>query len=321
MPHGPLLVQPRRATTVAWGATTVEFRLRNQLGDLPLTVDPRLNPEYGGLIIYIRRPDGRIVEYAPIMCKLATPEQHTLQPVDPAVAGADRYSESVFLSYGQYGFYFDQPGEYLVRALYQGPGDLLIPSNVHRVRVGRSLSVAEDRLAQDFFTYQVGLNLYLGGSPSPHLTNGLNTLREVAERYRDTWAGAKAALVVANSAAQTFFRVEGQVLTKTQSADPAAAVAITEPALERYRREGGRPLNLEYHQLVRARADWLADVDDRDRAREEVATARRDLEARGVNQVVLEELAAFAAAIIDGGARDTGAEGASGRQRRSRRRR
>lgn len=68
----------------------IEFRLRNLLEDLPLDLDTRLNPEYGSVAIYIRRPNGRIVEYAPILCRLATPNIRTLQPSNGGDEGEDR---------------------------------------------------------------------------------------------------------------------------------------------------------------------------------------------------------------------------------------
>ncbi len=82
----------------------IELRIRNTT-DLPLELDTQLHPEFGGVIVYIRRPDGRILEYAPILCKLATPELGVLKPEQEAVQGEDRHSQNVFLSYGIYGHY------------------------------------------------------------------------------------------------------------------------------------------------------------------------------------------------------------------------
>jgi hypothetical protein len=278
----------------------IELRLRNLLPDIPLTVDAQLDPAFGGVIIFLKRPDGRIMEYEPIMCKLATPQLRTLQPVSNGVTGTDRYSESIFLSYGRYGFYFDAPGDYLIRALYQGPGNILVPSNMHRIRVGHPTSKAEDQLAQNFFTYPVGMSLYLGGSQSPHLEKGMNTLQEVAERFTDSLLGAKAASVVAESVARPFFRIQDEggqrALRQTHQPQPEEALAITEPVLSVYRSAEGQEasaLNLSYHRLVRNRSKLLAQVNQEQRAREELASLREDLDNRGVNQPVLEEIQAY----------------------------
>lgn len=274
----------------------IECRLRNLLDDLPVDLDTRLNPAYGSVIVYIRRPDGRIVEYAPILCMLGNPQMQTLQPRQSAVQGEDRYSEDVFLSYGSYGFYFDEPGEYLVRGVYQSGGDVLIHSNVHRVRVGAPPSQEEDRIAQDFFSYEVGMSLYLNGSRSPCLSKGMALLESIAERYNDTLLGAKVATTLAHSVARSFFRLpdrQNPVLTKTHSADPQTALVLTAPALAVYKRERLRSLNIAYHQLVRNRAEYMVTLGQQAEARREVATLRHDLLARGVNEPVLNEIKTY----------------------------
>ena len=292
---------------------TVEFRLRNLL-DVPIVVDARLNPSYGGLLVYVQRPGGRIVQYDPVMCQLGVEAPLVLQPAGHGPEGADRYSESVFLTYGQYGFYFDQPGEYLVRALYQGPGDLLVPSSVHRLRVGHPMSRDADRLAQDFFSYQVGMNLYLGGSASKHLESGLVVLKTVADQFQDEVAGAKAAITVARSEADAFFRLSEDrgALVKTQDAAPEAALGQTDAAVDFFRRTPAKALNLEYHELIRERAGWRDRIGDPGGARRELETLRDDLSKRGVNEAVLRD--------IDEAASMVGANGAAPAKRTGKRR-
>lgn len=280
---------------------TVQLTLRNLLPDLPLEVDTRLNPEYGGMIIYIRRPDGRTVEYAPIMCKLADPLYRTLSP-GTARARSDSYSESIYLSYGQYGFYFDKPGEYLIRALYQGGGDLLIPSNTHRLRVGYPASKEEDKLAQDVFSYPVGISTYLGGSPSPHLERGMDVLEDLVGRYPDTLVGAKAAIVVGNAVSQSFYRIkpESNTLVRMQAGDPEATKDVAKAALGRKGRGKQALTSLASHALASTRTAWLSAGEEGDSLaglRAEAVSMRDDMSAQGISSEVLDELNAFASAI------------------------
>lgn len=270
----------------------VELRLRNLLNNMPLALDTRLNPDYGGVLLLIRRPDGRTVEFAPIMCKLGLPEMKTLQPANPPVSGSDRYSESVLLSYGTYGFYFDQPGEYLVRAVYQGAGDLLITSNVHRLRIGNPTSKEEDRLAQDMFSHSVGLSLYLNGSRSQYLTKGMDLLQEVVDRSADSALGIKAAHVVAHAYSRPFYRISEKepVLIRAYKAEPEKALAITNSGVKFYHTHGQKVHNLAYHKLVSERVGILVDTGQADAAKKEVATLLKDLGNREVKQVVLEEI-------------------------------
>ena len=275
----------------------IELRLRNLLSELPLTLDSRLNPEYGGVVIYIRRPDGRIVEYTPVMCKLAQSRSKQLLPLAPdEQPGPDRYSEEVLISYGRYGFYFDHPGEYYVRALYQGGGDLLIPSNVHRLRVGIPPTRDLDRTAQDFFSYQVGMNLYLEGSRSPHLEKGFDLLREMSEKHKNSLLGAKLSMTVANSLAQPFFHLKGTEkeeelkLKQTHKAEPDEALKLTEAAIGVFQKADEKALNLSYRQLVSQRVDCHVALGKSKQAVKELDQLQKHLRSKGANAPVLDQI-------------------------------
>ena len=283
----------------------IELRLRNLFPDMPITLDSRLNPEYGGVVIYIRRPDGRIVEYAPVMCKLAYTSPKQLLPLLPdEQPGPDRYSEEVLISYGRYGFYFDEPGEYYVRALYQGGGDLLIPSNVHRLRVGTPLTRELDRAAQDYFSYEVGMNLYLEGSRSPHLEKGFDFLRELSEEHKNSLLGAKLAMTVANGLTQPFFHLkhtdeveEKLKLSQTHKAEPKEALKLTEAAVDVFQKTEQKALNLSYRQLVSQRVDCLVALDRQKQAVKELDELHEHLRSQGANAPVLDQISNLASTI------------------------
>ncbi len=272
----------------------LEFRVRSLLEDSPLELDTRLRPEFGGVSVHIRRPDGRIVQYAPITSMLGTPRLQTLKPFEKKRKGEDRYSENVFLGYGKYGFDFEEPGEYLVRAMYQGGGEVLIPSNVHRIRIGSPSSKEEEEIGRSFFTYQVGMGLYLSGSRSPHLEEGMAVLESIVSDYSDTYLGAKVAERVAPSFSRPFFRVEDGVLTQTHSAEPERALALTAPGVALYGREEATWSNIPHHQLVRQRAANMITLGQMREAREELQSLREILEARGVNKPVLSDIQTYA---------------------------
>lgn len=286
---------------------SIELRIRNLLPNLELNLDTRLHPEYGGVVIHIRRPDGRILEYSPVMCKLALAGYKELQPLVPGEEpGNDRYSEEINLTYGRYGFYFDQPGEYLIRALYQGAGDLLIPSNVHRLRVGSPVSRDLDITAQDYFSYEVGMNLYLEGSRSQSLEKGFNVMAHMSEKYSDSLLGAKLATTVANSLIKPFFSIgdrhrdpQSQTLrlTKLHEADPESALQITTPAVEVIRQRKEKALNLSYRQIVGQRVDCLLALQRTGDARTELNQLHDDLQNTGVNPPVLRGIRALSEQI------------------------
>lgn len=277
----------------------LELRLRNLLTDLPLTLDARLNPEYGGVTFYIRRPDGRIVEYSPVMCKVAQPRSKTLQAAG-APKGTERYSEMVFLSYGKYGFYIDEPGEYWVRALYHGPGDVLIPSNIHRLRVGNPKTHEQDVQAQDYFSYQVGMSLYLFGSRSPLLAKGRAVIEELADRHQDSMLGVRLRSALARSVEKPFFGLEDSKVKQLAEADPERALELLEPAVEQLRRQSKPELNLTYRNLAVRQAALKAETGLAEQARQAYSSLSQDLERRGVNAPQVEAVRKLGSEINGG---------------------
>jgi hypothetical protein len=271
----------------------IELRLRNRT-EFPIAIDGRLSPEFGGVRIQIRRPDGRTIEYAPVYCALGTKESITLEGTNPKLDGADRYSREVFLSYGRDGFYFDHPGEYLIRAAYQGSGEHYALSNVHRIRIGTPPSKDLDRVAGDFFRGDTGLALYLNGSRSPHLKKGLEVLETVAERTKGELIGAKIAMQIAEGRARSFFRMPEQAdprkkakLTRAEKADPAGALRLTEPALKTLRGDKTPTMNLCYGRLIRRRANYHQAAGNVEAGKREIAAARKELSDRGVHAKAL----------------------------------
>jgi hypothetical protein len=276
----------------------VELRLRNILENQEVDVDPRLNPEYGTTLIQVRRPDATRFDYQPVMCRLSEPETITLAGAQDA-AGRDRRSELVFLSYGSDGFYFDRPGEYLIRALYQGLGDLVVVSNVHRIRIGSASDPEQDRLAHDFYSHQVGLSLYLRGSQSPFLAEGMELLETIATDDQRPPASASVATLVAGAIARPFYRQtdEEPILLETYEGDPERAVEVTASAAQYLHEEGNKPLNLLYSQLVEVRSTALVAAGQTDDARAEVGQLRDDLEQRDVKPAVLASIEDYAASL------------------------
>lgn len=271
----------------------IEFRIRNA-ADLPLELDTRLHPEFGGMAVYIRRPDGRILQYAPILCKTGTPEIKVLKPEAEAVKGEDRHSENILLSYGTYGHYFNEPGEYLVRAFYHGAGDILIPSNLLRVRIGRPFTREEDRIAQDFFSYQAGMALYLNGSDSPFLEKGMKTLQDMADQFAESPVGAEMSLVLAQNLARPFFRIVKNKMVKTREANPEESLKLTERAMEQQKRDDTTFSNIAYHQLGQTRIDLMSAMDRKEDAKNELKMLVKYLKGKGVNKPVLDEIEKYA---------------------------
>lgn len=276
----------------------VELRLRNVV-PFPLDVLADLRPEVGAVSIHIRRPSGEVRHFEPLTCEIGPRETRQLEPVG-SEAGTDRYSQTILLAYGKGGFIFSEPGEYQVRAVYHGLGGVYIPSPVHRIRIGQPLNREHDRLAADVFERAVGLSLYLQGSDAPALKSGMDTLREMADRFKESMVGVQAALTVAKSEARSHFRSEDPekpVLKETHKPDPEEVLRVTETAAKLLKGSSDRAANLIHHELVRDRAVALAAAGRAGEGRKELRAMKKTLASRGVNTPVLEMVERFAKSL------------------------
>jgi hypothetical protein len=199
------------------------------------------------------------------------------------------------MMYGVGGFTFATPGTYLVRAVYQGAGHLAT-SNTLRVSVGFPTDQVTDRFAADYFTPTVGLTMALGGSESPYLSVGLDTLSDAAERFAAEPVGIKAARVVARAVGDDFYRPEDGTMVRHHAADPQAALAVTDAGLAAYQRDADGKENLEYAKLVKLRAAFHSEAGSTGKAAVEVKTLADDLAKRGANPNVVAEVRSLAPA-------------------------
>jgi hypothetical protein len=275
---------------------SIELRIRNLVSDLSLEVDCRLNPEHGGVIILIQKPNGNVVEYTPLICQLSDSKIITLKPAK-AVKGEDRYSEEVFLGYGGNGFYFDTPGVYTIKAIYQGSGEMLLPSNAVKIRVGVP-SRENEIFAQNFFSHQVGMNLYFNGSRSPHLSDGLDTLEEMTDQFRGSEVAAKVGLVISRIFSKPYYRVVKGKMVKQNDEEPDKVLSLTENALDICVKGTTPALNMAYHQLIRNRVPCLLQIGNKKGAKSELASLIENLTTRGVNKPIIQEIKEFEKIII-----------------------
>lgn len=119
----------------------------------------------------------------------------------------EKLYESVFLAYGAGGFYFDEPGEYQIWAVY-GAGGLRLRSNALRIRIAFPQTPAEEEMALWTFGQDQGHVLYMRGAP--HLQTGTDQLREVTERFPRTNLARYIHYCFGNSQAREFKDVVAQ---------------------------------------------------------------------------------------------------------------
>jgi hypothetical protein len=140
--------------------------------------------------------------------------EHCVLPETVVVGeGAGRSStitDSAYIGYGKDGLYFENPGAYQVRAVYQAPDGSRVASNVLTLRVRAPLTEEDAEAAELMMGDEQGQLMYLLGSDSPELRQGNAALRQVAEKQAEHPLAVYARLVQGVNAAREFKQITPQ---------------------------------------------------------------------------------------------------------------
>jgi hypothetical protein len=182
-----------------------------------------LDPRFGFVELGIRKPDGTVVVYRPLI-------QQCIED-DVVVLEGDRtsISDSAFIGYGYHGFYFDQVGRYVIRTLYYAHDGSLVLSNPLTLRVRNPLNRADDEVAELFFGEEQGMLLYLLGGD--HLSKGNDAFSTVLEQYGKHELAVYARTVLGINAAREFKIVEPDGRLNLRKAKPEEAGKLLAPVL------------------------------------------------------------------------------------------
>jgi len=135
-----------------------------------------LHPNCGLVKIVIRKPSGAVVAYQPLMDHLVGQQEST-------IARGDVLRESAYIGYGKDGLYFDQPGNYRVRAVYGALDGSEVFSDIITIRVRYPVTPIDEELADLFMGEEQGTLLYLLGSDDESLRSGNDAFEEVLAKY------------------------------------------------------------------------------------------------------------------------------------------
>jgi hypothetical protein len=263
---------------------TIELKLKNQT-QAPMTVPDMLNPELGLLELYIRDPKGQVRPYQPLFKLCGEARTAELPP-------GEKLYESVFLAYGAGGFYFEEPGEYQIWALY-GAGGLRLRSNVLRIRVAFPQTPGDEEMALWTFGREQGHVLYMGGAA--HLQTGNDQLREVVERFPDTNLARYVHYCFGSSEARAFKDlVAGQV----RPPQPEEAARELEQAVTLLPQTKQSALdNLTHGEAVDLLYDLYRQADQFEEAKSVLTQTARYFKRMEVKPAVVEDLRERAKAI------------------------
>ena len=135
-----------------------------------------LHPNCGLVKIVIRKPSGAVVAYEPLI-------DHLVGARESTIARDDVIPESAYIGYGKDGLYFDQPGNYRVRAVYAALDGSQVFSDIINIRVRYPVTPIEEELAALFMGDEQGTLLYLLGSDDESLRSGNDAFEEVLAKY------------------------------------------------------------------------------------------------------------------------------------------
>jgi hypothetical protein len=225
-----------------------------------------LHPKDDFVNVAIRQPSGRTVLYRPLMrrCADETRTVH-LDPGQPAIY------DSAYIGFGRDGSYFDQPGQYALRAQYIGADGSRVISPVLRVRVRAPASAEDEQAGELLLGEEQGQILALLGSDSEVLGRGNEALDTLIEQHGEHPLAVYARLVKGINAGRDFKYLTANKDLRVRAADPKEAIehlSAVEVASANEKGVDNITLNMAMRRLAHAEAraghvDKAAKVMDR----------------------------------------------------------
>lgn len=182
-------------STILGEPVYVLTRLRNESPE-PVTGAVEPTPEAGSLRIEIRRPDGRRIDFLPLVY------EDDLYPPAPLPPHRERAAE-VPIFYGGGGWTFDVPGTYEVRAVYRSPNRRFgLEAEPLEVVVAKGDSASRELFADPEAADEAGRFLVWQGGE--HLRKGIALLKAIVAQHPGSPLAAHARVALAISSSRDF---------------------------------------------------------------------------------------------------------------------
>ena len=167
---------------------TLELKLTNTSAQLQVVDEKVLSSAAAALTMIIKRQNRPAQQFVPYA-------QYCYQSVKKVLRPGESIYESLFVSAGINGWDIAEPGNYSIQATIQVNGEDIISQPLN-LRVAPPRGYEEERIAQDFFTEEVGRVLAFDGSR--YLESGTDTLREVVDKLADSRVAVHANMALAS---------------------------------------------------------------------------------------------------------------------------
>jgi hypothetical protein len=274
----------------------IELKLTN-VSHQPQLVDEHLLLDRSAMAVVVKREGKEAQLRLPMAAYCNVPSIIALEP------GASLY-ESMLASVTKGGWMIDEPGRYLVQVALELPTGEHVVSNPLAIRVAPPKQVEHERLASDYLTEDVARIYSFGGSRV--LKAGNEALQEVAARMVDEPVARHAHLMLGRPLADDF-----KLLKMRAVASPAEVKAAAEVGAEIRRERADIPAaeehlltaldnapvaaetlgHIRFKRSVDRFSTMLEEQGELKVAAAVVGQAQRALEARGVIQPVVDDLA------------------------------
>ncbi|SEF67326.1 hypothetical protein SAMN05444920_101339 [Nonomuraea solani] len=277
--HSGLRLELRAKDSFELGEpVVVEFKL-SYAGE-PRATHGHLHPDTEFTQVSITQPGGRTVLYRPMMrhCVDTSPEIR-LDEGNPAMY------RSAYIGHGRDGHYFQQPGEYHVRAQYIAADGSRIVSPSCLVKVRFPVGKDDHQVAELMLGDEQGQLFSLQGSDSPALRSGNLALDEVIGKFGNHPLAVYARMVKGLNAEREFKELTPGNRLRIRPPDPKQGIEH----LSAVARDAGLDnitLNLVMRRLARAEARQ----GDLGRANAVMDKMVATFQAKGVNPIVMGQI-------------------------------
>jgi hypothetical protein len=243
-----------------------------------------LHPNDDFVSVAIREPSGRTRVFQPMLRHCADEDRAiVLDPGQPAVY------DSAYIGFGKDGFYFDEPGEYSLRAQYIAGDGSRIASPILRLRVRPPATREDEQVGELLMGEQQGQLLALLGSESDMLASGNSALGTVIEEHGSHPLAAYARLAKGINAERDFKYLSADKQLEIKEARPTESIDMLS-AVEEVAGERELIDNITLNMVMRKHARAEAKAGNVDRAAEVMDRMVTVFERKELNPQVLQRI-------------------------------
>jgi hypothetical protein len=178
-----------------------------------------LHPKDDFVNVAIRQPSGRTVLYRPLLRRCVDEAKTVhLDPGQPAIY------DSAYIGFGRDGSYFDQPGQYLLRAQYIAADGSRLISPVLGLRVRAPASKEDERVGELLLGEEQGQILALLGSDCEALRRGNEALDTLLEQHGEHPLAVYARLAKGVNAGRDFKYLTAEKELRIRGAQPKESI-------------------------------------------------------------------------------------------------